>query len=118
MFTAVPAVITTRSPASTKPASRAAWIEVFQRSSTSRPSGMSSGVTPHSSAICRIAQSMCVSPMIGRCGRSRATADAVLPLNVGTRIAFARNASAMSQAALDIAPPIVGFWSACGVSWR
>ena len=41
--------------------------------------------------------------MIGRCGRNRATLDAVLPRNVGTRIAFARNASAMSQAAFDLA---------------
>ena len=37
--------------------------------------------------------------MIGRRGRSRATADAVRPVNVGTRIAFAESASAMSQAA-------------------
>ena len=82
------------------------------------PSSILSGVTPHSSAIWRIAQSMCVSATIGRRGRSRATADAVRPVNVGTRIATARSASAMSHAAFDIAPPIVGFCSASGISWR
>ena len=46
--------------------------------------------------------------MIGRRGRSRATADAVRPVNVGTMIAFASSASATSQAAFDIACPIVG----------
>ena len=56
--------------------------------------------------------------MMGRCGRSRATLEAVLPRKVGTRIAFARSASAMSHAAFDIAPPIVGFASAAGISWR
>ena len=35
--------------------------------------------------------------------------EAVRPEKVGTRIAAARSASAMSQAAFDIAPPIVGF---------
>jgi hypothetical protein len=44
-----------------------------------------------------------VSATIGRRGRSRATALAVRPVNVGTRIAFACSASARSQAAFDIA---------------
>src|SRR5580765_239629 len=118
MLTAVPAVMTTRSPTSRRPAWRAAWIEVFQRSSMSLHSLIWIGVTPHSSAIWRIAQSTCVSAMIGRWGRSRATLEAVLPLNVGTRIAFARSASATSHAAFDIALPIVGFCDAWGVSWR
>jgi len=52
MFTAVPAVSTTRSPDSTMPASRAASIEWRQRSSTSIDSGISRGVTPHSIAMC------------------------------------------------------------------
>jgi hypothetical protein len=56
--------------------------------------------------------------MIGRRGRRRATAEAVRPEKVGTRIAFASSASAMSQAALDIAWPIVGASSACGISCR
>ena len=47
--------------------------------------------------------------MIGRRGRRRATADAVRPVKVGTRIAFAPSASAMSQAAFDIAWPTSGF---------
>ena len=59
-----------------------------------------------------------VSATIARLGRSRATADAVRPVNVGTRIAFAESASAMSHAAFDIAWPIVGSSSACGISWR
>ena len=46
--------------------------------------------------------------MIGRRGRSRATAEAVRPVKVGTRIAFAPSASARSQAAFDMALPIVG----------
>src|SRR6266511_3944230 len=48
MLTAVPAVITTRSPDSTIPLRRAASRERAQRSSTSTHSGISSGVTPHS----------------------------------------------------------------------
>ena len=56
--------------------------------------------------------------MIGRRGRSRATADAVRPVKVGTRIAPASSASAMSQAAFDIACPTVGFSSASGISCR
>ncbi len=59
-----------------------------------------------------------VSARIARCGRRRATADAVRPVNVGTRIAFAASASATSQAAFDIAWSIVGWSLACGVSWR
>ena len=55
-----------------------------------RASLTSSGITPHSSAICWIAYALCVSATIGRCGRSRATADAVRPVAVGTMIAAAR----------------------------
>jgi hypothetical protein len=39
-------------------------------------------------------------------------------VKVGTSSAFASSASAMSQAALDIAWPIVGSSSATGISWR
>ncbi len=56
--------------------------------------------------------------MIGRRGRRRATADAVLPVNVGTSIALAPSASARSQAAFDIAFPIVGSSIASGIWWR
>ena len=56
--------------------------------------------------------------MIARLGRRRATADAVRPVNVGTRIAFAESASATSQAAFDIAWPIVGSSVARGISCR
>ena len=56
----------------------------------------------------------CVSATIGRRGRSRATAEAVRPVNVGTRIAFAASASARSQAAFDIARPTVGASAAPG----
>ena len=117
-FTAVPAVMTSRSPGATSPDSRAASIERAQRSSTSVVSGMSSGVTPHSSAMCRSDSILCVSARIARWGRRRATAEAVRPVNVGTRIAFAESASATSQAAFDIAWSIVGASLACGVSWR
>src|SRR5207237_52397 len=85
-------------------------------SSTFAHSGISHGVTPHSSAICWSAKRWCVSPKIGRRGRRRATADAVPPVNVGTAIAFAPSASARSQAALDIARPIEGSSLASG-SW-
>ena len=118
MLTAVPAVITTRSPDATMPHSRAASTDVSQRSSTSSPSGIWSGVTPHSSAMCRSDSGLWVSAMIARFGRSRATADAVRPLKVGTRIAFAESASATSHAAFDIAWPIVGSSVACGISCR
>jgi len=118
MFTAVPAVITTRSPDATTPASIAATIERDQRSSTSVVSGIVSGVTPHSSARCRRDSRLWVSATIARCGRSRATAEAVWPENVGTRIALAESASATSQAAFDIAWSIVGSSSAVGISWR
>src|SRR5579884_53425 len=118
MFTAVPAVITTLSPVSTIPASRAASTARRQSSSTSLVSEIRSGVTPHSSESWRIAQSTCVSATTGRRGRSRATAFAVRPVNVGTRIAAACRASAMSQAAFDIACPIVGFSWASGSSCR
>ena len=57
-------------------------------------------------------------PTIVRRGRSRATADAVRPLNVGTRIACAPSASAMSHAAFDIACPIDGSSEASASSWR
>ena len=60
---------------------RAPSIERVQSSSTSAASGIESGVTPHSSAICCSACWWCVRPMIGRRGRSRATADAVRPVN-------------------------------------
>src|SRR5688572_24890998 len=54
MFTAVPAVRTTRSPGSITPVLRAASSEVAQSSSTSAHSGTCTGVTPHSSAMyCR-----------------------------------------------------------------
>src|SRR5579884_1926320 len=96
MLTAVPAVITTLSPVST----------------------ISSGVTPHSRASWRIAQSTCVSATTGRRGRRRATAFAVRPVKVGTRIALAWSASARSHAAFDIAWPIVGFSCASGSSCR
>ena len=52
--------------------------------------------------------------MIGRRGRSLATTDAVRPVNVGTRIAFAPSVSARSQAAFDIACPTVGSSPGCG----
>jgi len=68
MFTAVPAVITTRSPDATTPASRAAAIERDQRSSTSVVSGIVSGVTPHSSARCRRDSRLCVSATMARWG--------------------------------------------------
>src|SRR4029453_18995999 len=84
MFTAVPAVITTVSPGSTMPAVFAASIERVQRSSTFFASGIQIGVTPHSIAIWCTDQRLCVSATIGRRGRSRATADAVRPVNVGT----------------------------------
>src|SRR5438270_621106 len=51
-FASVPAVITTRSPGATSPFARTASRERDQRSSTFAHSGISSGVTPHSSAIC------------------------------------------------------------------
>ena len=54
--------------------------------------------------------------MTGRRGRWRATADAVRPLYVGTRIAFASSASAMSQAAFDIASPTDEYGSSGSVS--
>jgi hypothetical protein len=57
-----------------------------------------------------------VSATTGLVGRSRATADAVRPVNVGTRIAFAPSASARSQAAFDMARPTVGSSAAPG-SW-
>jgi len=86
--------------------------------STSDISSIRSGVTPHSSASWRSAQSTWVSAMTGRRGRSRATPDAVRPVKVGTRIAFACNASARSHAELDIAWPIVGLSVASGSSCR
>ena len=52
--------------------------------------------------------------MIGLRGRSRATADAVRPVKVGTRIALAPSASARSQAAFDIALPTVGLVARLG----
>src|SRR5262249_49448021 len=107
MLTAVPAVMTTRSPGCTRPLSPAASRERPQMSSTSVASGIGIGVTPHSSAIWRSEYVWCVQPMIGRRGRRRATADAVRPVKVGTTIARAASASAMSQAALDMACPIV-----------
>jgi hypothetical protein len=118
MFTAVPAVITTVSPVSTIPAVFAASIERLHRSSTFFVSGIQIGVTPHSIAICCTDQRLCVRPTIGRRGRSRATADAVRPVKVGTRIADAPSASARSQAAFDIAFPIVGSSIASGIWWR
>ena len=56
--------------------------------------------------------------MIGRRGRNRATAEAVLPVNVGTSIAFAPSASARSQAAFDIAWPTDGCSARSGSWWR
>src|SRR4029079_18311154 len=72
MLTAVPAVITTVSPDSIRPASFAASIERFQRSSTSLHSGIQIGVTPHSIAIWCTDHCLCVSATIGRRGRRRA----------------------------------------------
>ena len=90
MLTAVPAVITTRVARLDQARLRcAASIERFHRSSTSLHSGIQIGVTPHSIAIWCTDHCLCVSATIGRRGRSRATADAVRPVNVGTRIAFA-----------------------------
>src|SRR5262249_7644311 len=48
MFTCVPAVMTTRSPDWTRPASRADSIDRLHRSSTFGCSEIQSGVTPHS----------------------------------------------------------------------
>ena len=59
-----------------------------------------------------------VIPTIGRVGRRRATAEAVRPVKVGTRIAFAPSASARSQDAFDIAWPTVGDSAASGSSCR
>ena len=53
-----------------------------QRSSTSSVCGISTGVTPHSSAICCTDVWWCESPTIGLRGRRRATADAVRPVKV------------------------------------
>ena len=78
-------------------------------------SGIQIGVTPHSIAIWCTDQSLWVSATIGRRGRSLATADAVRPVKVGTSIAFAPSASARSQAAFDIAFPIVGSSFASGI---
>src|SRR5438034_1319911 len=77
MLTAVPAVRTMRSPGSTRPEARAAAIALPKRSSTSVDSGISSGVTPHSIAMCCNEMLTCVNARIGRSGRRRATADAV-----------------------------------------
>ena len=88
MVTAVPAVITIRSPLSTRPAERAASTAVDQSAPTSLLSGISSGVTPPPRASWRIAQSTCVSAMIGRRGRSRATAFAVRPLGASATLLY------------------------------
>ena len=117
-LTAVPAVVTTRSPASTAPAFSADSSERVQRSSTFSVCGSSTGMIPHSSAICCSAVWWCESPTIGRRGRSRATADAVRPVKVGTRIALAPSVSARSHAAFDIALPTVGSSPGPGSSWR
>ena len=68
---------------------RGRMTERDHRSSTSSVSGIWSGVTPHSSAMWRSESTLCVSATIGRRGRSRATAEAVRPVNVGTSSAFA-----------------------------
>ena len=51
-LTAVPAVVTTRSPLSITPHFSATSSDLVQRSSTFSVCGISTGVTPHSSAIC------------------------------------------------------------------
>ena len=51
-LTAVPAVITTRSPGWTRPVARDASSVRAQRSSTSLHSSISAEITPHSSASC------------------------------------------------------------------
>jgi hypothetical protein len=108
VLTAVPAVITTRSPSSTMPLSRAASSERDHSSSTLAHSGTYTGHTPHSSASCETAVRLGVIAMIGWWGRSRATRDAVRPVDVGTTIARAPSVSARSQVAFDIACPTVG----------
>ena len=56
--------------------------------------------------MCCNAYWWCVSPMIGRRGRSLATAEAVRPEKVGTSSAFAESASAVAR--LRPRRPIIG----------
>ena len=119
MLTAVPAVITTLSPLSTMPASRAASTASRHSSSTSRGLGdLQRRHAPLERELAHRPVDVRQRRRSGRRGRSRATAFAVRPVKVGTRIAFACSASAMSHAAFDIAWPIVGFSCASGSSCR
>ena len=91
MFTAVPAVITTRSPVVDERRARARRRPSATRAPRRhRPRGSGSASRPTRAPSAAARSRWCVSAMIGRRGRSRATAEAVRPLKVGTRIAFAR----------------------------
>ena len=99
MFTAVPAVSDDAvAGVDDAGAARGARSTRAQRSSTSsRPRHQHRHARPIRAPSAAPSVWWCESPMIGRRGRSRATAEAVRPVNVGTRIA--RRAERLGQVA-------------------